>query len=49
MESTWWVSVDPHEGEPPKRFQHEMVWLAQHLEKLEKMLCWKKEAATLMF
>ncbi|MFG6496481.1 phosphotransferase [Fictibacillus sp. UD] len=49
MESTWWVSVELHEGEPPKRFQHEMVWLAQHLDELEKMLGWKKEAATFMF
>ncbi|KZE68868.1 hypothetical protein AWM68_00920 [Fictibacillus phosphorivorans] len=49
MESTWWVSVIPHEGEPPKRFQHEMMWLAQHLNELEKMLVWKKEAEYLCF
>ncbi|MFE1245441.1 phosphotransferase [Fictibacillus sp. NPDC058756] len=42
MESTWWISVIEHEGEPPKRFAHEMNWLAQHLGKLEEILAWKK-------
>ncbi|MED1864880.1 phosphotransferase [Fictibacillus nanhaiensis] len=38
MESTWWIDVTPHEGEPPKRFQQEMVWLARHHEQLENMM-----------
>ncbi|MBN3552872.1 phosphotransferase [Fictibacillus nanhaiensis] len=38
MESTWWIDVVPHEGEPPKRFQQEMVWLARHLQQLENMM-----------
>jgi homoserine kinase type II len=42
MESTWWVSVMVHEGEPPKRFAHEMIWLAQNLGDLEDILSWKK-------
>ena len=42
MESTWWISVIEHEGEPPKRFAHEMNWLAKHLDKLEDFLAWKK-------
>jgi homoserine kinase type II len=42
MESTWWISVIEHEGEPPKRFAHEMNWLAQHLGNLEEILAWKK-------
>ncbi|MET3729549.1 homoserine kinase type II [Fictibacillus halophilus] len=49
MESTWWIDVIPHEGEPPKRFQQEMVWLAGHLEQLENMMNWKKEEVTFMF
>lgn len=42
MESTWWISVIEHEGEPPKRFAHEMIWLSQNLGKLEELLVWKK-------
>jgi homoserine kinase type II len=38
MESTWWIDINPHEGEPPKRFQQEMVWLARHQQRLEKEL-----------
>lgn len=38
MESTWWIDINPHEGEPPKRFQQEMVWLARHQQSLEKEL-----------
>lgn len=49
MESTWWIDVTPHEGEPPKRFQQEMVWLARHLQQLERMMDWKKEEVTFMF
>ncbi|WP_171005516.1 phosphotransferase [Bacillus sp. E(2018)] len=49
MESTWWIDITPHEGEPPKRFQHEMVWLAVHLQQLENMMNWKKEEVTFMF
>jgi homoserine kinase type II len=40
MESTWWISVIFHEGEPPKRFAQEMIWLAQNLENLEDILSW---------
>lgn len=42
MESTWWISNIEHEGEPPKRFAHEMTWLAQNLGNLEDILAWKK-------
>lgn len=42
MESTWWISIIEHEGEPPKRFAHEMNWLAKRLDKLEDILAWKK-------
>lgn len=49
MESTWWVSIIPHEGEPPKRFKEEMNWLAKNLGNLEDILSWKKEAKTFMF
>ncbi|RZT23935.1 phosphotransferase [Fictibacillus sp. BK138] len=42
MESTWWISVIEHEGDPPKRFAHEMIWLSQHLSNLEEILAWKK-------
>lgn len=42
MESTWWISVIEHEGEPPKRFAHEMIWLSQHLSNLEEIVAWKK-------
>lgn len=38
MESTWWIDIHPHEGDPPKRFQQEMGWLAQHQQGLEKEL-----------
>ncbi|MGA4720919.1 phosphotransferase [Fictibacillus nanhaiensis] len=38
MESTWWIDIHPHEGEPPKRFQQEMVWLARHQHGLKKEL-----------
>jgi homoserine kinase type II len=49
MESTWWVSVTLHEGEPPKRFAQEMNWLAKNLENLTDILSWKKEAKELTF
>ncbi|WP_153239122.1 phosphotransferase enzyme family protein [Fictibacillus phosphorivorans] len=38
MESTWWIDINPHDGDPPKRFQQEMVWLARHLQQLENMM-----------
>ncbi|WP_144702392.1 phosphotransferase [Fictibacillus phosphorivorans] len=37
MESTWWIDINPHEGEPPKRFQQEMVWLARHQQRLKEL------------
>jgi homoserine kinase type II len=41
LESTWWISLTFHEGEPPKRFAHEMIWLAQNIERMESILLGK--------
>ncbi|MBY6037749.1 phosphotransferase [Fictibacillus nanhaiensis] len=44
LESTWWISVTmEHQGDPPKRFAKEMIWLAENLEELELILFGNKE------
>ncbi|MDR7071363.1 phosphotransferase [Fictibacillus barbaricus] len=41
MESTWWISLTFHEGEPPKRFANEMIWLAKNMERIDSILLGK--------
>jgi homoserine kinase type II len=43
LESIWWISVEMgHQGEPPKRFAKEMLWLAENSEDLETILLGNK-------
>jgi Mn2+-dependent serine/threonine protein kinase len=34
IEEPWWIPVE-HEGEVPKRFRYEIMWVAEHMDELE--------------